>query len=524
VREKFALLLLAFCLGAKGLAQTFTQQPISQTVVHHGSVTFSVAVSGPGPFRYQWQCAGTNLPSQNIITTLAGNGGPSYTGDGGPATNAGLSILGGIRVDGIGEVFIADSGNNRVCVVRTNGIIQSIAGVGPNEGNGSYGGDGGAATNANLWSPSDVAVDNEGNVYITEVNNHRVRKLNANGIITTFAGVGGWLVSGDGGPATNASVGGPCAVVLDAFGNLLFADAENGFIRRVDTNGIITTVAGSAGMGFRGDGGPVTNASFNFNYGAGLAFDSAGNLFIADSYNNRVRQVDTQGIITTVAGNGSFGYSGDGGPATNAGMFYPMAVAVDGGGNLFIADSLDNRIREVDTNGIISTIAGCGAPFDGSYSGDGGPATNATLNTPQGVAFDTVGNLYISDAYNCRIRKVAFAGSPSITLSNLSPAYAGQYQVIVTGASGSITSAVATLSVSWPALFSGAVRHADGSVTLSCASAPNSTNLLLATTSLCAQASWQVLSTNIAAASGGWQFTDTSASGYPARFYRIISR
>jgi sugar lactone lactonase YvrE len=221
------------------------------------------------------------------------------------------------------------------------------------------------------------------------------------GIITTVAGNGIPGYSGDGGPATSASLSGPSGVVVDATGNLLIADSSNYRIRRVDAStGIITTVAGNGIRGFSGDGGPATSASLS---PIGVAVDATGNLFIADTGNHRIRRVDeSTGIITTVAGNGIRGFSGDGGPATSASLNYPTGVAVDGSGNLFIADAANNRIRWVDAStGIITTVAGNGMP---DYSGDGGPATSASLNGPSGVVVDAAGNLFIADNDNKRIR------------------------------------------------------------------------------------------------------------------------
>jgi sugar lactone lactonase YvrE len=469
----------AWCLAANGFAQLITQQPANQSPAPGANVTFSVAVSGVGPFRYQWQFNGSNVPCQNIITTIAGTGTCGYSGDGGPAVNARLSYPTGIHLDKSGNIVFSDGGANRVCAVWTNGLIQSIAGVGPSIGNGSYGGDGGPATSANLWMPSGLTIDKNGNVYFTEANNHRVRRVDHNGVITTFAGGGDQDPTGV--LATNASLGRPCAIAIDASGNFFIAEA-GGSIYVVDTDDIITVVAG-APHGFSGDGGPIGQAQFNSGYGAGLTFDAWGNMFVADSFNHRVRKVDTDGVVTTVAGNGAWGCAGDGGPATNATLSLPQDVAVDQSGNLFIAD-WGNRVWKVDTNGIISTVAGCGTNRQGSFSGDGGPATNACLSNPQGIALDGAGNLYISDTYNQRLRKVAFAGLPVLTLSNVSPHNAAQYRVIVTGASGSVTSAVATLTLSSPVFLSEVTRNPDRDILLNCLAALNSTNFLLTTTNL----------------------------------------
>ena len=217
-----------------------------------------------------------------------------------------------------------------------------------------------------------MAVDASGNLYIADTGNNRIRKVSATGIITTVAGNGSAGYSGDGGPATSAQLDGPEGVAVDGSGNLYIADTCNNRIRKVSATGIITTVAGNGSAGYSGDGGPATSAQLSLP--AGVAVDGSGNLYIADSGNNRIRKVSATGIITTVAGNGSPGYSGDGGPATSAQLNQPAGVAVDASGNLYIADSSNNRIRKVSATGIITTVAGNG--FDG-YSGDGGPATSA---------------------------------------------------------------------------------------------------------------------------------------------------
>ena len=238
------------------------------------------------------------------------------------------------------------------------------------------------------------------------------------GEITTVAGDGTWGYSGDGGPATSAEMDSPESVAVDAAGNFYIADTQNNCIRKVDTSGVITTIAGNGTEGYSGDGGQATSAELALPYG--VAVDAAGNLYIADTMNNVIRKVDSNGIITTISGNGyqqygggyqvfnNGGYSGDGGPAKSAEMDDPEAVAVDASGNLYIADTCNLRIRKMDTKGVITTVAGNGGGNAnlGGYSGDGGPAANAELSQPVGVAVDAAGNLYIADMNNNRIRKV----------------------------------------------------------------------------------------------------------------------
>jgi sugar lactone lactonase YvrE len=413
-------------------------QPTNEVVRASSAASFSVAVSGTGPFTYQWQFNGTNLPNP-VITTVAGNGTYGYSGDGGPATKAELNYPQGVAVDASGNLFIADSHNGRIREVGTNGIITTVAGKG---GTGGFSGDGGPASNAELDLPTGVAVDASGNLFIADSWNSRIRKVGTNGIITTVAGKGGTGgFSGDGGPATNAELDVPTGVAVDASGNLFIADCWNSRIRKVGTNGIITTVAGNGTYGFSGDGGPATKAGLN--YSQGVAVDASGNLFIADNNNHRIREVGTNGIITTVAGKGGTGgFSGDGGPATGAELQYPTGVAVDASGNLFIADCFNCRIREVGTNGIITTVAGNG---NYGFSGDGGPPTKAQLY-PSDVAVDASGNLFIADCWNSRIREVGFEG-PTLVLTNVSGANAGSYDVVVSSPYGSVTSSIVTLQV-----------------------------------------------------------------------------
>src|SRR5664280_996461 len=300
-------------------------------------------------------------------------------------------------------------------------------------GNGNFfypfSGDGGAATNASLLSPNGVAFDASGNLYIVDSADIRLRKVDTNGIITTVAGNGSQGYSGDGGAATNASLNNLTGVACDASDNLYISDIGNNRLRKVDTNGIITTVAGNGNIGYSGDGGAATNASLYYPFG--MACDAFGNLYFADANNYRIRRVDTNGIITNVAGNGSGivsnGQVGDGGAATNAILLSPDGVAFDASGNLYVAD-LD-RIRKVDSNGIITTVAGNG---NSGYSGDGNEATNASLYFPEGVACDASGNLYIADEINNRIREVHFAGFPTFTLTNVSITNVGNYSVVVT--------------------------------------------------------------------------------------------
>jgi trimeric autotransporter adhesin len=334
--------------------------------------------------------------SGGVITTVAGNGPGGFSGDNGPATSAQLSGPYATAVDSAGNLYIADSSNNRIRKV-SRGVITTVAGAGPTGfGFGGFSGDNGPAVNAQLNSPRGVAVDSVGSLYIADSNNSRVRKV-SNGIITTFAGGGTSGLTGDNGPAASAQLNDANGVAVDSNGDVYIADADR--IRKV-SDGIITTVAGNGMGGFSGDNGPAVDAGLGDP--GGVAVDAAGNLYIADSLNQCIRKVTTNGIITTVAGNGTPGFSGDNGPATSAELFEPGGVAVDSAGDLFVTEIFGGPIRKI-TNGIITTIAGTGATV-GGFSGDNGPAISAQLYQPNGIAVDSAGNLYVADTLNNRIR------------------------------------------------------------------------------------------------------------------------
>jgi sugar lactone lactonase YvrE len=425
----FLLLAEIFCNVVVVVAQpVITSQPTNQIVFGGSNVTFSVTVSGAGPFAYQWRFNGTNL-SKNIVTTFAGGG---TGGDGGPATGASLNWPYSVAMDVAGNVFIAESGGNKVRKVDTNGVITTIAGTGA----AGFSGDGGLATNAVVNGPADMGVDGLGNIYISDAVNNRIRKVDKNGIISTVAGNGTAAFSGDGGLATNASLNFPSGIFVDVAGNVLFADYNNHRVRRIGQNGGITTVAGNGFASLSGDGGAATNASLN--YPAGVAADNSGNVYIADYGNSRIRRVDTNGLIVTVAGNlpGIPGnYPGDGVAATNANLLDSVRVTLDTFGNFYINDVYDGLIRKVDTNGIITT-----------------PVTG--LNRPYGMVADPSENLYIADANNNRIGKVALLGAPLYSVIQAAPANAGNYDVIISESSGSVTSSVVTLTVNVPAYIS----------------------------------------------------------------------
>jgi uncharacterized protein (TIGR03437 family) len=333
------------------------------------------------------------------------------SGDQGPATQALLARPSGVTWDGKGNLYIADSFNSKVRkVVLASGQMTTIAGTGL----AGFSGDGSAATSAQLNGPSSVALDSSGNLYIYDTGNYVVRKVDTNGIISTFAGTPGTPgTSGDGGPATKAQfklfAGG--GLTVDAANNVYIADTLNSAVRRVTAkDGNINTIAGMIGkFGSSGDGHASTAAMLS--YPAGLAFDPTGSqyLYIADFYNQEIRQVVAKdGTIRTVAGNLSAGYGGDGGPATAASLNYPLGVATDAQGNIYIGDTANNVIRKVTAGNppTISTIAG-NAKLGAGFAGDGGPATSAQLNNPEGVAVDGSGTVYFADVLNHRIRAVS---------------------------------------------------------------------------------------------------------------------
>jgi len=338
--------------------------------------------------------------SNETITTVAGNGTQGFSGDSGPATDAQLNSPNEVAMDSAGNLYIADWLNNRIRKV-SNGVITTVAG----DGTQGFSGDNGQAISAQLSGPKGISVDSAGNLYIADTFNYRIRKI-SKGIITTFAGNGIYGFSGDNGPATSANLAFPSGLALDSAANLYIGDTGNNRIRKV-SNGIISTVAGDGTAGFSGDNGAATGAELNEPFG--ITLDTAGNLYIADVQNQRIRKV-SNGIITTVAGNGIPTFSGDNGPAASAGVAIPSGVAVDSAGNLFIAETLDCRIRKI-VSGVITTVAGNGPE---GFDGDNGPATSAQLFQPNGLAVDSAGNVYVADTLNNRIRLLAPLGSPAI--------------------------------------------------------------------------------------------------------------
>lgn len=340
-------------------------------------------------------------PDESVISTVAGG------------LERGTLLLNhpmGLCVDDAGHIYVADTGNHRVCKVEpTTGTMTVIA------GNGQEGkaGDGGPATLAGLKRPMGLHVDALGNLFIADSGNHRVRRVDsATGTITTVAGSALADYSGDGGLATNARLHRPTDVHVDEAGNLLICDAGNYRVRRVDAKtGTITTVAGNGQSEPSGDGSPAASVALGWPWG--IALDGSGSIYVAVHSGHRIRKVDTgTGTITTVAGDGRGGSAGDGGPATGAHLNYPTGIGVDRSGDLYIADTDNHRIRKVDRiSGIISTVAGTGGR---GFSGDGEPAVDARLHSPSAIAVDRTGDLYVADSGNDRIRKVAVQTTPTV--------------------------------------------------------------------------------------------------------------
>ena len=337
------------------------------------------------------------IDTHGTITTLAGTGGRGVGGDGGPATGAMLDRATGLALDPAGNVYVADLDGRRVRKIDASGTISTVAG---NE-ECCIRKDGVQATDISLPGPSGAVVDTVGNVVISGISAHQVRKVDPMGIITTVAGTGHWNDSADTSPTTTNTFLYPRGAALDAYGNLYFGDDQR--IWKLDAEGTATAFAGSLGS-FGEDGGPATEARLEGP--AGVVTDTIGNVYVTEQLSGRVRQIDAMGIITTIAGSGDWGYGGDGGPATAAEFSGPTGIAADAFGNLYVADEENHRVRKIDPEGIVTTIAGTGEQGSG---GDGGPATKAQVYFPTTVAVDAIGNVYVAGPGG-RVRKIDSAG------------------------------------------------------------------------------------------------------------------
>ena len=353
-----------------------------------------------------------------LAASAAGCGGGAGPVSSGPpgidSPDATFDASGGpeqLAFDAAGNLYVSDCSAARVYVVGPSATLRRVVGS-DLEGDAGYEGDGKQALRALVRCPIGIAVDDAGTLFVVDHGNNRVRKIRSDGVISTFAGTGAVGVdaggyAGDGGPATAARLQEPVGVGLGAGGDVYVADRDNNAIRRIDADGTITTVIGGREAGFSGDGGPASEARID--RPQQIVVDPDGNVYFADSGNNRVRRIDTEGVVTTVAGNGRAATSGDGGPALSAAVWNPTGLALDDEGNLYVSQPDDNRIRRVDTTGAIVTVAG-GTASPG-FSGDGGPATRARFANPQGLAFDESGNLYVADTDNRRIRVIDRGGT-----------------------------------------------------------------------------------------------------------------
>ncbi|MBS1830124.1 MAG: hypothetical protein JST93_32790 [Acidobacteria bacterium] len=373
-------------------------------------------------------------------------------------------------VDPAGNVYLSDSYYNRILKIAADGRVTPVAGADQS----GFSGDDGLASEALLSTPEALALSSSGDLYVCDSGNHRIRKITADGVITTIAGNGGLGASGDNGPALEASIGNPWGIAVDSAGVIYFSDSSNHVIRRIDTNGVITTIAGTT-AGFAGDGGPATQARLQ--NPRGIALDATGNLYFADNGNHRVRVISTAGAIRTFAGTGTPGFAGDNGPALSAGLFFPSDVRVGASGNVFIADQSNGQVRRVLVSGTIQTVPrgslwnspvalafdnrngllvidslrrqisrvdlatlGAAVYISGvreGASGDGGPAAEAGLFDPWGIALDPQGNLYIADSRDSRVRRISTDGIITTVAGNGTPEQTGNGGTATGGGVGS---------------------------------------------------------------------------------------
>lgn len=346
---------------------------------------------------------------ERTATPFPTSGGQVRIGDGGPAVEAMLEFPTGVAVHG-SDLYVTEQRGHRVRRVDlSTGTITTVAGT----GEAGFAGDGGPATEALLHQPENITVDRDGNLFIGDLQNHRIRRVDAaTGRISTIAGTGEDGFTGDGGPATQAAISNPFGLVVHPDGDLYFADTENHRIRRIDAaSGVVTTVAGTGRRGFGGDGGPATEAMLSRPHV--LAVHPGGDIIIGDSFNQRIRRLDLRtGVIRTIAGTGEQGTYGDGGPASQAAFVFFGELAVDPRGRLILSGVGNHTVRVIDLDtGTIDRVAGTGR---WAFGGDGGPALQADFHLPYGLDVDDEGNVYVADFWNWRVRRID-AGTNTVT-------------------------------------------------------------------------------------------------------------
>jgi sugar lactone lactonase YvrE len=381
---------------------------------YSGAIAVTAAGAANSPVAIPVSLSVGNLQTGALVT-VAGTGAPGGAGDGGAAAAAQVDYVYATAVDTAGNVYVADTANQRVRKFTPGGEITTVIGTGI-EGSAGLGGPG---VSAQLSFPHGIAADSAGNIYVSDSGNFRVVKLSPDGTLTAFAGNGTRGYSGDGGPAVDAQLRMPRGLAADARGNVYIADSWNFRLRKVDANGSIATVAGTGANGYSGDGGPAASAALGF-LEAVAVDDRTNTIYVSDPLNSVVRAIDAAGgQIRTVAGTGVQGFAGDAGPAIAAQLHFPRGLAVDSSGNLYIADSFNNRLRKVDASGNITTVAGNSVA---GYAGDFLPAAQSAMYHPYGLAADRRGNLYASDLLNYMVREVLFGSS---SVGSLRPASIG---------------------------------------------------------------------------------------------------
>ncbi len=341
--------------------------------------------------------ASADEPPRFVITTIAGTGKAGFSGDGGPAASAMINGPSCVDVDSAGQIYFVDARNNRVRRVRTDGTIETFAGTGETAPQTGVH----LASRTNLLEPYGLHVDRDDRLYVFSRGHSKLFRVDSDGVARVIAGTGERGYSGDGGPATGAQLAWANHMLMNSLGEVLIGDSGNGRIRKIDLNGVITTIAGTGEDGFGGDGGPAVQAAFNGI--SAMCFDANENLYVADFANHRIRRIGADGVVTTIAGTGNPKYNGDNLPALQANIGEPCGVLVDSAGVVYIGDQVNRRVRAVTPDGIIHTVAGTGKV---GLQGDGGPATEARVFSPDIMCFDADENIYIPDFANHAVRKL----------------------------------------------------------------------------------------------------------------------